>query len=40
MKHYGFVPGLFFQNMMEHKRIAQKLNDYVGSFVISDVNFF
>lgn len=26
--------------MMEHKRIAQKLNDYVGSFVISDVCFF
>lgn len=26
--------------MMEHKRIAQKLNDYVGSFVISDVSFF
>ena len=26
--------------MMEHKRIAQKLNAYVGSFVISDVCFF
>ena len=26
--------------MMEHKRIAQKLNDHVGSFVISDVCFF
>lgn len=26
--------------MMEHKRIAQKLNDYVGSRVISDVCFF
>ena len=26
--------------MMEHKRIAQKLNDHVGSFVISDVRFF
>ena len=26
--------------MMEHKRIAQKLNDYVGSYVISDVSFF
>ena len=26
--------------MMEHKRIAQKLNDHVGSFVISDVSFF
>ena len=26
--------------MMEHKRIAQKLNDYVGSFVITDVCFF
>lgn len=29
------------QNMlMEHKHIAQKLNDYVGSYVISDVCFF
>ena len=26
--------------LMEHKRIAQKLNDYVGSYVISDVCFF
>ncbi len=26
--------------MMEHKRIAQKLNDHVGAFVISDVCFF
>lgn len=26
--------------MMEHKRIAQKLNDYVGSYIISDVCFF
>ena len=26
--------------MMEHKRIAQKLNDHVGSYVISDVSFF
>lgn len=26
--------------MMEHKRIAQKLNDFVGSYVISDVSFF
>ena len=26
--------------MMEHKRIAQKLNEYVGSYVISDVCFF
>ena len=26
--------------MMEHKRIAQKLNEHVGSFVISDVCFF
>ena len=26
--------------MMEHKRIAQKLNAHVGSFVISDVCFF
>ena len=26
--------------MMEHKRIAQKLNDHVGSFVIRDVCFF
>ena len=29
------------QNLiMEHKRITQKLNDHVGSFVISDVCFF
>ncbi len=26
--------------MMEHKRIAQKLNEHVGSYVISDVSFF
>ncbi|MBP5392797.1 MAG: DUF721 domain-containing protein [Bacteroidaceae bacterium] len=26
--------------MMEHKRIAQKLNDHVGSYVVSDVCFF
>ena len=26
--------------MMEHKRIAQKLNEYVGSYVINDVCFF
>ena len=26
--------------MMEHKRIAQRLNDHVGSYVISDVCFF
>lgn len=26
--------------MMEHKLIAQKLNDHVGSYVISDVCFF
>lgn len=26
--------------MMERKRIAQKLNDNVGSYVISDVCFF
>ena len=26
--------------MMEHKRIAQKLNEHVGSYVISDVCFF
>ncbi|MBR6140629.1 MAG: DUF721 domain-containing protein [Bacteroidaceae bacterium] len=26
--------------MMEHKRIAQKLNAHVGSYVISDVCFF
>lgn len=26
--------------LMEHKRIAQKLNDHVGSYVISDVCFF
>ncbi|MBQ6192073.1 MAG: DUF721 domain-containing protein [Bacteroidaceae bacterium] len=26
--------------LMEHKRIAQKLNEYVGSYVISDVCFF
>lgn len=26
--------------MMEHKRIARKLNDHVGSYVISDVYIF
>lgn len=26
--------------MMEHKLIAQKLNDHVGAYVISDVAFF
>jgi len=26
--------------LMEHKRIAQRLNEYVGSYVISDVCFF
>ena len=26
--------------MMEHKRIAQKLNDHVGAQVITDVCFF
>ena len=26
--------------MMEHKRIAQKLNDHVGAYVVSDVSFF
>ena len=26
--------------MMEHKRIAKKLNDHVGSYVVSDVCFF
>lgn len=26
--------------MMEHKRIAQKLNEHVGTYVISDVCFF
>ena len=26
--------------LMEHKRIAQKLNDHVGTYVISDVCFF
>ena len=26
--------------MMEHKRLAQKLNDHVGSYVVSDVCFF
>ena len=29
------------QNLkMEHKRIAQKLNDHVGAYVVSDVSFF
>ncbi len=26
--------------LMEHKRLAQKLNEHVGSYVISDVCFF
>lgn len=33
-------PSLRQNLMMEHKRIAQKLNDHVGTFVISDVCFF
>lgn len=33
-------PSLRQNLMMEHKRIAQKLNDFVGSYVISDVCFF
>ena len=33
-------PALRQNLMMEHKRIAQKLNDHIGSFVISDVCFF
>ena len=33
-------PSLRQNLMMEHKRIAQKLNDHVGSYVISDVCFF
>ena len=33
-------PSLRQNLMMEHKRIAQKLNDYVGAYVISDVSFF
>ncbi len=32
-------PALRQNLMMEHKRLAQKLNDYVGSHVISDVTF-
>jgi len=33
-------PSLRQNLMMEHKRIAQKLNDHVGTYVISDVCFF
>ena len=33
-------PSLRQNLMMEHKRIAQKLNDHVGAFVVSDVSFF
>ncbi len=33
-------PSLRQNLLMEHKRIAQKLNEHVGSFVISDVCFF
>lgn len=33
-------PALRQNLMMEHKRIAQRLNDHVGSYVISDVCFF
>ena len=33
-------PSLRQNLMMEHKRIAQKLNDYVGAYVVSDVSFF
>ena len=33
-------PSLRQNLMMEHKRIAQKLNEHVGSYVISDVCFF
>lgn len=33
-------PSLRQNLMMEHKRIAQKLNDHVGAYVISDVCFF
>ena len=33
-------PSLRQNLMMEHKRIAQKLNDHVGTYVVSDVSFF
>ena len=33
-------PSLRQNLLMEHKHIAQKLNEHVGSFVISDVCFF
>ncbi|MBO5887791.1 MAG: DUF721 domain-containing protein [Bacteroidaceae bacterium] len=33
-------PSLRQNLMMEHKRIAQKLNDHVGAYVVSDVIFF
>ena len=33
-------PSLRQNLMMEHKRIAQKLNDHVGAYVVSDVSFF
>ena len=33
-------PSLRQNLMMEHTRIAQKLNDHVGTYVISDVCFF
>ena len=33
-------PSLRQNLMMEHKRIAQRLNEHVGSYVISDVCFF
>lgn len=33
-------PSLRQNLMMEHKRIAQKLNAHVGAYVVSDVSFF
>ena len=33
-------PSLRQNLMMEHKRIAQRLNEHVGTYVISDVCFF
>lgn len=33
-------PSLRQNLMMEHKRIAKKLNDHVGTYVVSDVCFF
>lgn len=33
-------PSLRQNLMMEHKHIAQKLNDHVGAYVVSDVSFF